>query len=151
MNPRLITLWGVFAVLGGLAGATATADSPERISFNFHIRPILSDRCYNCHGPDEENRQGGFRLDLADSAWGEADSGLPPIVPGDSQASEVMARLTSDDPSMRMPPEETKLTVTAEEIELVRQWIDQGAEFEEHWSYLPLRSPAVPAADESAG
>lgn len=150
MNPRLITLWGVIVVLGGLAGATAKADSPERISFNFHIRPILSDRCYNCHGPDEENRQGGFRLDLAENAWGEADSGLPPIVPGDAEASEVMARLTSDDPSMRMPPEETKLTVTPEEIELVRQWIDQGAQFEEHWSYLPLRDPVVPAEVESA-
>ena len=147
-------MWKLKLIRSGgsaLAAVRAKADPPERISFNFHIRPILSDRCYNCHGPDEENRQGGFRLDSAESAWGEADSGMQPIVPDDAEASEVMARLTSDEPSLRMPPEETKLTVTAEEIELVRQWIDEGAEFEEHWAYLPLQAPAVPPADELAG
>ena len=126
------------------------AQLPERVDFNFHIKPILSDRCYNCHGPDEENRQGGFRLDLRDSATGEADSGMHPIMPGDADASEILARLTSDDPSMRMPPEESKLSVTAEEIALIRKWIEQGAEWKDHWSFLPLAESKPPSVKDSS-
>jgi hypothetical protein len=123
------------------------AELPERVDFNFHIKPILSDRCFNCHGPDVENRQGGFRFDLRESAFGEADSGMQPIVQGDPEASEILARLTAEDPSMRMPPEESKLSVSAEEIALIRKWIEQGAEWKEHWSFLPLKIAKPQAAN----
>jgi hypothetical protein len=136
----------VIVVLGWCVALPVRAELPERADFNFHIKPILSDRCFNCHGPDVENRQGGFRLDLRESAMGEADSGMQPIVPGDPEASEILARLTAEDSSMRMPPEESKLSVSAEEIALIRRWIEQGAEWKEHWSFLPLESAKPQAA-----
>ncbi len=111
---------------------------PERVDFNFDIRPILSDRCYACHGPDEETREGGFRLDLRDSAYGEADSGSHPIVPFKPAESEILSRLTSDDEDFRMPPADSKLTVSDDEIALLRRWIEEGADWKEHWSFLPL-------------
>jgi hypothetical protein len=132
--PWTIALWA------WLAGGVAFAALPEQVDFNFHVRPILSDRCYNCHGPDEVNRQGGFRLDVRESAVGEADSGMRPIVPGDVAASELLVRLTAEDPSMRMPPQDSKLSVTDEEIALIRKWIEQGAEWKEHWSFLPINT-----------
>jgi hypothetical protein len=132
--------------LGWCVALPVRAELPERVDFNFHIKPILSDRCFNCHGPDVENRQGGFRLDLRESAMGEADSGMVPIVPGDAEASEILARLTAEDPSMRMPPEESKLSVSEEETALIRKWIEQGAEWKEHWSFLPLEDAKPQAA-----
>ena len=116
----------------------------DDVDFNFHVRPILSDRCYTCHGPDEENRQGGFRLDERESAVGEADSGAFPIVPGDAGASEIIARITSTDPDVQMPPPETKLSLSSAEIETLRQWIDQGAPWKKHWSFLSLENVDVP-------
>jgi hypothetical protein len=133
-------------MLGWCVPIAVRAELPERVDFNFHIKPILSDRCFNCHGPDVENRQGGFRLDLRESAVGEADSGMQPIVPGDPDASEILSRLTAEDPLMRMPPEESKLSVSEEEVALIRKWIKQGAEWKEHWSFLPLQSAKPQAA-----
>ncbi len=130
-------LWFFLLLSCGFAG-TLRAELPKRVDFNFHIKPILSDRCYTCHGPDQEDQQGGFRLDQKESALGEADSGMRPIVPGDPEASEIMNRLTTDDESMRMPPVDSKLSVSEEEIALIRKWIEQGAEWKPHWSFLPL-------------
>lgn len=109
----------------------ALAAGPD---FGSIIRPILSDRCFACHGPDEPHRQGGFRMDRAESATGEADSGERPIVPGDPDASEIIRRITSDDEYEVMPPPETHKTVSKEELELLRAWIAAGAEYEGHWS-----------------
>jgi hypothetical protein len=150
INARAVFLSWSFALLGPAVCGVVHAQVPDRVDFNFHVKPVLSDRCYNCHGPDDENRQGGFRLDVRESALGEADSGLHPIVPGDVESSEVLARLTSDDPSMRMPPEDSKLAVTAKEVALIRRWIEQGAEWREHWSFLPVstaKAPAVKSVD----
>ena len=135
--------------IGRHARITVAADvsnAPQRVDFNFDIRPILSDRCYNCHGPDEENRMGGFRFDERKSAIGEADSGERPIVPGDPAASEMLRRITSDDPDVRMPPPEAKLSVSSDEVETLRRWIEQGAEWKPHWSFLPLEH-ATPTAE----
>ena len=87
------------------------------MKFNRDIRPILSDNCFACHGPDAEERAGGFRLDLAESATAEADSGERPIVPGDPDTSEILRRISldADDPE-RMPPEETHKSITPEQI-----------------------------------
>jgi hypothetical protein len=140
-------LWSTALLVGAVSGA-AHAALPEQVDFNFDIKPILSDRCYNCHGPDEENRQGGFRFDMRESATGEADSGMRPIVPGNVEASEILARLTTDDPSLRMPPEDSKLKVTEEEVALIRRWIEQGAPWKEHWSFLPLTTAKQPAVQD---
>jgi hypothetical protein len=88
----------VMVGLLALLGRSAVAEADEKpIDFNRQIRPLLSDKCYACHGPAADSREGGFRLDQRDSALGEADSGERPIVPGDPAASEIYVRLTSDD------------------------------------------------------
>ena len=91
------------------------AHGAERLQFNRDVRPILSDKCFACHGPEAASRQGGLRLDERDGAIGEADSGLTAVVPGDPAASELVARITSDDESLRMPPVDSHKTLTPEE------------------------------------
>ncbi|MCS7470591.1 PSD1 and planctomycete cytochrome C domain-containing protein [Stieleria sp. ICT_E10.1] len=119
----------------GLSGSAAVADE---ISFSGDVRPILAEYCVQCHGPDEQHRQADLRLDIED------DSTTAAIVPGDPDASEMILRLTSADPDMQMPPPEMQKRPTAREIEILRRWIDQGATFEGHWSYQPIRNPEVP-------
>ena len=108
------------------------AGSGADIDFNREIRPILSDKCFACHGPNADDREGGFRLDEKESALGEADSGEPPVVPGRPDESELVARITADDDS-RMPPPESGKSLNAREIALLREWIAQGAPWRGHW------------------
>jgi len=124
------------------AGASQQQSSVAKtVQFNRDIRPLLSDRCYLCHGPDEASREADLRLDQRDSATKLA------IVPSDSNASEMIARLTSDDPDYRMPPDGSgKAALTPAEIELMRRWIDQGAEYEPHWAFVAPAKQAPPAA-----
>ncbi|MEM9527454.1 MAG: c-type cytochrome domain-containing protein, partial [Bacteroidota bacterium] len=89
---------------------------PDRVDFNQHIRPILSDRCWSCHGPDEESRQAGLRLDTEAGAFASLESGTRAFVPGKPGASEAIARMISDDPELVMPVPESKMTVSAKEI-----------------------------------
>jgi len=131
-------LWALVA----LPCCVAAVDEP--VHFGLQIRPILSDKCFTCHGPNEADRQGGFRLDQKDSALGEADSGAHPIVPGDPKTSEILQRITADDEDMRMPPAETNKTLSPEEIKTIREWIKQGAPWERHWAYIPPRQAPLP-------
>ncbi len=125
--------------------ATALAADEAKIEFNRDVRPILSSKCFRCHGQEEASREGGFHLTERESAIGEADSSEIPIVPGDSEASELIRRLTTDDDSERMPPPETKMpAVTPEEIAVLQRWIDQGAEFQKHWSLIAPERPEAP-------
>lgn len=119
----------------------------DEIDFNLDIRPILSDKCFACHGPDDAHREGGFRLDQKDSAFGEADSGEHPIVPGQPDDSELIARITATDESIQMPPAETNKPLTQKEIELIREWISQGAVWQDHWAYITPVQPTPPAVD----
>jgi len=138
----------IFCPLVAVLCATATAD--ERIDFNRQIRPILSDRCFQCHGPDEEERYGGFRLDVREGATVEADSGSVPIVPGKPDESELLHRVLSDDESIQMPPPEAnKPRLTPEEADLFEAWIKQGADWSPHWSFAPPTRPEPPAVEKS--
>jgi len=111
----------------------------ESISFSRHIRPILASKCLACHGPDAQQRKAELRLDVRHEAVGRV------IVPGDSAASELVARITSRDPDHQMPPPASKKGKLSDgEIALVRQWIDQGAPYDGHWAHQPPRRPAVP-------
>ncbi len=101
----------------------------EPINFNRDIRPLLSDRCYHCHGPDPEHRQADLRLDVASGAYQSA------ITPGQPEASELVARITSDDPDLHMPPVDSGKTLSDAEVELLKRWIQQGAKYERHWSF----------------
>jgi hypothetical protein len=130
-------------VVSLFATGTTVAEEPPR--FNRDIRPILADRCFACHGPDSGTREAELRLDTADGAHEWA------IVPGDADASEVIARVTSDDADMRMPPADAKKPpLTAQEVELLRQWIDAGAEYEPHWAYIPPERPPVPEVQQAS-
>jgi Protein of unknown function (DUF1549)/Concanavalin A-like lectin/glucanases superfamily/Planctomycete cytochrome C len=126
-----------------------SADPPspkktEKLDYNFAIRPILADRCFICHGPDERNRKADLRLDKPESAFKSA------IVPGKAAASELMRRIVASDQD-RMPPAKSNLTISKEEVELLRRWIDEGAEYKKHWAYLPLPArTAIPAVIDPA-
>lgn len=133
-----------FAFVAAVAQAAVPASSFAEVDFTRDIRPILSDNCFKCHGPDEVERAGGFRLDQRDSAIGEADSGEHPIVPGLATDSELIARITSDDESLRMPPTDTGKVLTSEQIEKLREWIDGGAKYELHWAFVPPVRPDLP-------
>lgn len=124
-----------------ISAPTTFADDTDKIDFNRDIRPLLSDRCYSCHGPDENHREGGVRFDVPESALTEADSGEFPIVPGKPGESELIARISTKDESIQMPPPESNKSLTAEETEKLRKWIEQGAKFEKHWSFnVPQKS-----------
>jgi hypothetical protein len=117
----------------------------DEIDFNREIRPILSDKCFRCHGPDEAERKAGLRLDLRDRATAQTDSGAIAIVPGDTEASELVRRILSDDESERMPPAESKKTLTEPEKQKLVAWIRQGGEYREHWAFVKPARLGVPA------
>lgn len=126
-------------LVAGLFPGTGVASAAEkRIDFNRDIRPILSDRCFYCHGTDANQRKGDLRLDARDAA-------LKALAPGREHDSEVLRRIFSDDADDVMPPPETNLSLSAEEKEMLRQWIAQGAEYQGHWAFQPVVAPPVPA------
>lgn len=120
------------------------ANDDGAVRFALDIRPILSDRCFQCHGPDDEARQAELRLDVFE-ATGD-DRGLADVItPGDSNGSPLMRRIASHDDDIRMPPPESKLTIAPTEIETVRIWIDAGATYEKHWAFIPPSKPDLPS------
>ena len=125
-----------------LIGA-ASSSAAEPVRFNRDVRPILSDKCFRCHGPDSAARQGDLRLDQRAEALVERD-GHRPLVPGDARASTVYQRITSADDAERMPPPESELTLSDAERDVLRRWIGEGAVYEPHWSFTPPQSPVVP-------
>ncbi len=120
---------------------------PDDISYNFHVKPILSDRCYACHGPDGETREAGLRLDIADEATSRLESGHVAIVSGKVNQSALVDRILSHDPETMMPPPDSKLSLLPEEKAILIKWIDQGAKFEPHWSFIKPERPDVPQVD----
>ena len=117
---------------------------PEYVDYNFHVKPILSDGCYTCHGPDPNSRKAGLRLDIEEEAFKKLPSGKFAIIKGDVNGSEIIRRMLSSDEDLIMPPLHSNLTVSDRDIALIAKWIDQGAEWKEHWSFLPLEEPKVP-------
>ncbi len=121
-------------------------DIPDKIDFNFHVRPILSDRCYKCHGPDEKVRKASLRFDIKEDAFAPLDSSGShfAIVPGDLKNSQLARRISSTDPDFQMPPPESKLSLSNRDIEILKRWIDQGAEWKDHWAFLPPQQADLP-------
>ncbi|HYJ38891.1 MAG TPA: PSD1 and planctomycete cytochrome C domain-containing protein [Chitinophagaceae bacterium] len=121
-------------------------ESGEKISYNFDIRPILSDKCFSCHGPDANKRQAGLRLDIAQSAYAalKEHPGAHALMPGKPDSSQVYLRISSEDTSMMMPPPSSNLRLTAQEIALIKKWIEQGAEYEPHWAFVPPKKTSLP-------
>jgi mono/diheme cytochrome c family protein len=127
----------ILAVLSGgiLHSAEAFA---EPVDFSRDIQPLFAKRCFSCHGPD--THESGLRLDQQDGATARLDSGSRAITPGKSAESEILARITSNDPDTQMPPEGPRLTAT--QVDTITRWIDEGAEWREHWAFRPLVRPA---------
>ena len=134
-----------------------SSDAPERaaasIDFDRDIRPVLSDKCFTCHGPDAEARKARLRLDIEEDAKAALRSGGHAIVAGAPEDSELIYRVATDDPFDRMPPEETGKVVSAEEVQLLRRWIAEGAPWAEHWAFVSPQRPTVPVfrAEELPG
>lgn len=123
----------------------SNAYANEDLEYNKHIRPILAENCFACHGADSGSRQADLRLDRREDA---IDFGA--IIPGDADSSELYARVVTDDPDLIMPPPETKKKLTAEQRETLKQWLNAGAEYQPHWSFLrPKHSDAPTVAAES--
>ena len=124
--------------------------SAKKIDFNYEIRPILSDKCFNCHGPDHRKRKAGLRLDTKEGAFARLKSDGHAIVPGNLDDSELVARITAEDEADRMPPKSLGRTLTPHEIDLLKQWIMQGAEWKDHWAFIPPGEARLPAVRHSA-
>ena len=117
---------------------------PEQVDFALHVKPILSDRCFKCHGPDGGSRKTDLRLDEAESAFARLASGATAIVPGSPGRSDLVRRILSDDPAVMMPAPDSHLTLSDYEKALLIRWIDQGAEWKPHWAFTPPAMPDVP-------
>ncbi|MSU76470.1 MAG: DUF1553 domain-containing protein [Gemmataceae bacterium] len=130
------TLFFSFACLF-LVVATANAQLPKAIEFNRDIRPILSDHCYNCHGPAKSTRKADLRLDTKDGA-------ATVISPGKAHASELWKRVNARDDNERMPPAKSGRKLSTQQIDLLHRWIEQGATWQEHWAFIAPKRPAVP-------
>ena len=141
----------LLAACSALVLISAAGAQAEPLRFNRDIRPILSNACFRCHGPDEKKREGGLRLDFRESALSVLKSGDTAIVPGQPDKSELLKRVTSHDPDGMMPPPEAKKpALTEKEITTLREWITEGAPYEDHWAFLPLSNDAPPAVKNTA-
>ena len=126
----------------------AEGEIPEQIDYNFHVKPILSDRCFKCHGPDQNQLKGDLRLDIESEAYksatNEVSEAASVISPGHLGNSELALRICSDDPNYVMPPPESHLDLTAREKAILLRWIEQGAEYKPHWSFVPPQMLEIP-------
>lgn len=123
---------------------------PAHVDFNIHIRPILSDRCFKCHGPDGKQRKANLRLDIADSAFAvlKESPGMFAIVPGKPQESRVYHRIISEDTAEQMPPPSSNLVLSEYEKKLIEKWIKQGAEYKPHWAFIAPQPQQIPETDD---
>ena len=150
-------IFGILLVVAGLLYgvidlAKAKKEKESLISYNRDIRPILSDKCFSCHGPDVSKIKAGLRLDLPASAFAELEKnkGHFAIVPGNPEKSELIKRISSNDPGIMMPMPESHLArLTTEEIKLFSKWIEQGAKYEKHWAFVAPVKEALPEVDNS--
>lgn len=125
---------------------------PEVVDYNFHIKPILSDNCYTCHGPDANKRKAGLRLDLEEVVFGELPEtpGQYAVIAGKPYKSAIFKRITSDDPDIVMPPPDSKRSLKPYEKELIKKWISQGGKFQKHWAFQTPEKSALPKVTDTA-
>jgi hypothetical protein len=155
MSFRNLTILAIITVAICIASSCLHSDKssqhtetlPDIVSYNFNIRPVLSDKCFKCHGPDASHRQANLRLDIADSAYAplKNSKGLFAIVPGKPGRSELVKRITSDDMTYMMPPPDAHLGMLSDyEKKLFSKWIEQGAKYERHWAFTPPSATPLP-------
>jgi len=145
----LLFLAAVFPLRDWAAAAQPQgAGGHPRIDFNRDIRPIFSEHCYACHGPDEQKRKAGLRLDLPDAPFKELKSGNYAVVPGDPAKSALVQRVSSDDPDEVMPPPKYKKPLKPEQISNLKAWVLEGAKWKKHWSFIPPERPPLPVVKD---
>jgi hypothetical protein len=129
----------------------ASLELPETVDYNFHIKPILSDNCYTCHGPDANKRKAGLRLDLEETAFKELKEspGEYAFLAGNSKKSKAYWHMITEDPKEIMPPADSKLSLNSYEKRLIKKWIEQGAKFQKHWAYLSPKKKEIPKLQTS--
>lgn len=147
----LLSFIGAACILCMLHACNSTANiddqMPDTISYNFNIRPILSDKCYKCHGPDASKRQAGLRLDIPESAYKalKDNPNAHILVPGSPEMSELFRRISTNDTSEIMPPANSNLKrLSQHEVDLIKKWIKQGAKYEKHWAFVPPKLSPIP-------
>ena len=128
--------------------AAAYKELPDKIDYNLHVKPVLSDKCFSCHGPDKAKQKAGLRLDIASFAYAALPEspGKVAIEPGSLQGSELFHRIVSDDPEYKMPSQKSHLSLSATEKAILVKWIEQGAQYKPHWAFVAPEKPAVPSA-----
>jgi hypothetical protein len=144
-------LYAVYSCNRFSSNQNAADEIPDTISYNFNIRPILSDKCFKCHGPDANKRQAGLRLDMPESAYAalKDDPEAHALVPGSLKLSQVYLRISTDDSTMMMPPPGSNLKrLTPFEVDMIKKWIKQGAKYEKHWAFVPPKSYPIPAVED---
>jgi Protein of unknown function (DUF1553)/Protein of unknown function (DUF1549)/Planctomycete cytochrome C len=154
VKPVYWVIGGIFAFFVGVSlifwifpsKTGEVASIPDKIDFNYHIRPILSDRCFKCHGPDANARKANLRLDLEEGAYAalKDDPANHVIVKGDPLKSALYLRISSTDTAEIMPPPSSNLLLSPQEIKLIEKWIKQGAPYKKHWAFIPPESPDLP-------
>jgi hypothetical protein len=153
LKLRLLFALLVSASLAWILSATRAAPAAEApakpVDFNREIRPILSDNCFKCHGPDEKMRMANMRLDETEGLFVDR-GGYKIIVPGNSAQSKIYQKISSKDVAFRMPPVYSGRTLTEKQIEVIKQWIDQGAKWETQWSFVAPKRPSVPEVKDKA-
>ena len=162
MNKGLYCILGVFAGIVWYVNACTPGSSrhvehsgsgelPDVVSYNFDIRPILSDKCLACHGPDANKREAGLRLDLAENAYAalKEHPTAHALVPGKPELSEVFLRIASTDTAQVMPPVSSNLKLSGREVKLIEKWIKQGAEYQKHWAFVAPRKPTLPQVKQT--
>ena len=143
-TPAAASLLLAAALIAGPPAAAAQDAASPTVDFQRQVRPILADNCFQCHGPDESTRQVRLRLDTEPGAFGERPNGHP-VVRGDAAASLVFQRITHANSRLRMPPAETNKTLTDEQIDVLRRWMDEGASWDQHWAFKSIERPVQPA------
>ncbi len=139
-----------FAAILLLMTVSSAVRAADEIDYNRDVRPILSDTCYKCHGPDAAERKAGLRLDSHDGAVAKLESGATAIVPGKTDEGELLARIRSTDPDLVMPPPVSGKKLTPLQIDTLTKWIAQGAEYKGHWSFIQPQRAALPAVSDEA-
>ena len=129
--------------------AMTSCGQADELSFSRDVRPILSEMCFSCHGPDDKGRKGELLLSEMDGALKGGESGEPAIVPGKPALSEMIKRIHSEDPDERMPPGETKKNLSPAQIAILEKWIESGAKYEKHWAFVPPVKSDIPRSDVS--
>ena len=140
-----ILLRNTVAGIVWMTGTVALAGAGAKLDFNRDVKPLLSDSCFKCHGPDQSAGKAGLRLDLREEALKAPKSGKAPVVPGQPETSEVVRRIFSSDPDEVMPPPESNRSLSPDQRNLLQRWIAEGADYAPHWAFVPPRKAEPPA------